>query len=225
MRRLAGITVAAMLLVAGGQATVWAQGGKTPKLAAVPLSVEIVNDGTTRISGDGPYVDGVDGTRANIDQYGNLIIAFNSPVTFDYGIPGEGDPDDTLSGLISYPTSYISTLANSGPMQSLGEGASQCVRLNWSHDIPGGYLRHGFHRGFDLSIDPDPDTTSYAVVTRAAGEAKWVIEPKAAQCGSFVNPEGVASVFSQVSRRGKWVLVDYGVYRLPFRLVLTPKQP
>ena len=39
MRRLAGIAVAAMLLAAGGQATVWAQGGKPPKLAAVPLSV------------------------------------------------------------------------------------------------------------------------------------------------------------------------------------------
>jgi hypothetical protein len=220
MRRLAEAAVAVSILVLSGQAPVWAQGGKTPKLAAVPLSVEIIDDGSTRITGDGPFVDGLAGTRANIDQHGNLIIAFGGPVTFDYSEPVSGDVLE--SPIVSYATSYISTLSSSGPIQTLGEGLSQCVRLNWSHEIPGGYLRHGFHRRYDLLW---PDTTSYAVVTRVAGEMKWIVEPKEGTCFGTPNPDSVASMFTQVSERGRWRVIEYGEYRLPFRLVLTPRLP
>jgi hypothetical protein len=221
MRRLAGIAVAAMLLAAGGQATVWAQGGKQPKLAAVPLSVEVVTDQTMRITSDGsgPYIDGVDGTRANIDQYGNLIIAFGRPVVFDYSEPADGTGDPrAVSGSYS---SYISTLANGVAMQNVSPGTPHCIRLNWQYDIPNGFFRFGFHRGFTLD---DPDDTSYAVVTRVDLNT-WEVEPRAGTCGTFTNPDSVASVFTQVTQRGKWIVEEYGQYRMPFRLVLNRKQP
>jgi hypothetical protein len=222
MTRLTGITAAASLLVFGGQATVWAQGGKTPTYPAIPLSVMVEVGDPWKITGDGSaYVNGApDGTTANIDKYGNLIITFGRPITFDYSEPPGGV--GPISG--DYDTSYVSTLNAGGKaLQNLtfseSHNESQCIKLNWQYDIPSGWMRHGFNRGFDQYAQ---DNTSYVVVTRT-GEETWMVEPAAGACGSYTNPAGVAKVFSQVSRKGKWVVTEYGNYSLPFKLTLTRK--
>ena len=218
MTRLAGIMAAAVLLAFGGPATVWAQGGKPSTFTPVPLSVNVANTTAERIRGDGSlYENGApDGTTATIDKYGNLIIRFGRPITFVYG-EDEGTAGPT-SG--DYDSSYVSTLNAGGKaLQSLDVSESQCIRLNWQYDIPGGWMRHGFNRGFDQYAHDD---TSYAVVTYD-GEDTWMVEPAAVLCGSYANPAGVAKVFSQVSRKGKSVVTEYGNYSLPFKLTLTRK--
>ncbi len=224
MTRLAGVAAAVLVLAAGGQASVWAQGGKTPTYPVVPLSVMIeaaVNPDSPGpgIWGDGaPYVNGAtDGTTANLDKYGNLIVSFGRGVRFDYSLNLAGN-GGAVSGL--YDDSYISTLGQvpRTPLQNLGLQQSQCIKLNWQYDVTGGMLRHGFNRGFDQSVQDD---TSYAVVTRN-DENTWLVEPTGGvECGSYNNPDSVALVFSQVSRKGKWVVTEYGRYSLPFKLTLT----
>jgi hypothetical protein len=219
MTRLAGFTVAALLLASGGQATVWAQGGKIPTYPVVPLSVMVETGDSWKITGDGSAYENAapDGTTANIDKYGNLIISFGRPVTFDYSTPPPGAGG--VSGVVAYDNSYISTLNAGGKaLQNLLTGESQCIKLNWQYDIAGGWMRHGFNRGFDQSVQDD---TSYAVVTRT--DDAWIVEPADGFCGSYPNPDSVALVFSQVSRKGKWVITEYGRYSLPFRLTLTRK--
>lgn len=215
MTRLAGVAAAALVMVAGGQATAWAQ-GKTTTYPVVPLSVEVANTTAEKIRGDGGlYENGApDGTTANIDKYGNLIIKFGREVTFEYG-PGASP------GLASgdYDNSYISTLNAGGtPLQNLIEGLPQCIKLNWQYDVSGGWLRHGFQRTY---IEPttSSDPSSFAVVTRT--ESGWLIEPSTTDsCGSSSNR--IAHVFRQ-STKGKVAFTDYGFYSLPFRLVLTPQ--
>lgn len=220
-RALAGIA----LLAALAHTDAAAQGGKTTKLAAVPLSVDIEHSSDTvtrRIVGDGaPYEDGAaDGTRASIDQHGNLIVSFGRPVWFDYSAPVSPDAG---AGPVSgwYDDSYISTLNAGGmPLQSLPPGSSQCVKLNWQFPTTGGWWRHGFNRGIDGSVQDD---TSYAVVTKEQSGEVWLVEPVAGTCGTYRNPEAFAKVFTQVSTKGKWVFTDYGTFSLPFKLRLRQR--
>jgi hypothetical protein len=175
------------------------------------------------ITGDGqPYDHGAaDGTTASLDRYGNLIVSFGRPVTFDYS--------DLLEGLGgapsgSYDGSYISTVpqqAGDGALQNLAENASQCIQLNWQfRDAANVLWRNGFHRDRDL---PDQGGTSYAVVTRTTPES-WEVEPLPGWCGGYLNPDRVASVWTHLMAKGKNVYTDYGKYRLPFRLTLTQLQ-
>jgi hypothetical protein len=237
MRRLAEAAVAVSILVLSGQAPVWAQGGKTPKLAAVPLSVVIESavtptalnpEGVAAITGDGdPYVDGeMFPLRANFDGYGNLIIAFGRLVRFEYGSPLSGTrPAGVTGGPVSgwHSGAYISTLNRSGelPLQTLAFGASQCVKLNWQYDHPdGGWWLHGYNRGFDQK----ENGTSYAVVHRE-GPDVWTVEPLGGSglCGPVTNPESTASVSTQRTVKGKWEIINYGNYFVPFKLTLTRK--
>jgi hypothetical protein len=216
------------MLCIGGQFAVHGQGGKPRTFTPVSLSVEVANTSAQRIKGDEGlfYEDGApDGTTANIDKYGNLIISFGRSITLEYGTPL--DPGEPISG--DYDNSYISTLNAGGKaLQSLDDGESQCIKLNWQYDIPGGWLRHGFNRVEDPSVQDD---TSFAVVTRADLNTWMVepVEPAAGFCGVDGNPDSVARVFSQVqvSSKGKRVVTeatDYGKYSLPFKLTLTRKQ-
>lgn len=233
MGRLAGVAAAVLVMAAGGQASVWAQGGKTTTYPVVPLKVEVASasiPGDPGIWGDelGPYENGAaDGTTANIDKYGNLIIAFGRIVRFAFADPVPPGDSNVRAVSGDYIT-YISTLANGVALQNIALGGQHCIRLNWSYEIPGGYFRLGFHRGFDLNA---PDGTSYAVVTRLDPD-NWALEPKAeTECRTFANgtfatntfknPDSHASVFTQVMQKGKWVVAKYGTYVLPFRLTLT----
>jgi hypothetical protein len=228
MKKLLGPAMIAAVLVTLGPTSANGQGGKPPKLAAVPLSVIVDDDTAMRITGDGlPYEHGVAGTQANIDQYGHLIILFGRGVSFDYGTTTAGVPP---SG--SFSGSYISTLNFSGridtglPLQRMEAGTSQCIQLNWQFTDASGVLwRNGFHRDRDL---PDQDGTSFAVVTYEGGGV-WTVEPRTFTCpsssdeGPYTNPANQARVFSQTKYRAGWVYTDAGMHTLPFRLVLTAK--
>ncbi len=235
MQTLSTRVLAGVAMGIAAAASIEAQGGKPRKLAAVPLSVVV--ESTTanldaRITGDGlPYEDGAaDGTRARIDDHGNLIISFGREVHFDYGQVVEDlrPEDEPVSGW--YDASYISSVnAWAPPLQQLAVGTSQCIKLNWQRDLPdGGWFRLGFNRGPDVTLRDD---TAYAVVTRVNQDV-WSVEPTGGvtcvtgetnASGPYVNPDATALVFTQQSSRGRWVYTFYGTYRLPFRLTLTRK--
>jgi len=209
---LACVTMAGLVGVSGRPFAA----AKPVTYPSIPLSVTI--EDSFKITGDGsPYVNGEQGTTANFDKYGNLIVSFGRAVYFDYSQPIDGV--DAVSG--SYNGAYISTVAKQpgdGALQNLTEGSSQCVQLNWQfRDASNVLWRNGFHRDRDL---PAQDGTSYAVVTRA-GFDTWEVEPKAFFCDLYDNPNGVARVFTQESVRGKWVYTDHLTYSLSFRLTLT----
>lgn len=231
MSRISAVVMAATVVCIGGQAPVQGQGGKPRKLAAVPLSVVIESNVTPTtlnpdaepgsITGDGPYENG------QLDEYGNLIIAFERPVRFEYGGPipttrSSVVKDEPVTGWHS--GAYISTLNRSGepPLQALQRGQSQCIKLNWQYDHPaGGWRRHGYNRGFDQK----ENGTSYAVFTRVDTDAEvWTLQPLGGEDCGFTNRESTAAVFTQQSVKGKWEIKDYGDYILPFKLTLTRKQ-
>lgn len=231
MSRISAVVMAATVVCIGGQAPVQGQGGKPRKLAAVPLSVVIEPQvtpttlnpgGAPSIAGDGPYENG------QIDEYGNLIIAFERPIHFEYG-ERLLDPDSRSDFVTDEPVTgwhsggYVSTLNRSGepPLQELRRGKSQCIKLNWQYDHPaGGWWRHGYNRGSDHK----ENGTSYAVFTRVDTDAEvWTVEPLGGQACGFTNRESTAAVFTQQSVKGKWVVKDYGDYVLPFKLTLTRK--
>jgi hypothetical protein len=190
----------------------------------VPLEVTIASDLGLKITGDSsPYVNGQEGTTANFDKYGNLIVSFGRPVCFDYGVSEVENPPPTGC----YNNSYISTLPKQpkqegdGALQNLAKGSSQCVQLNWHfRDASNVLWRNGFHRD-PFPPEPQPEA-SYAVVTRTDADT-WEVEPRAFSCQEYgpLDPAGMARVFTHESVRGKTVYTDYGLYSLPFRLTLT----
>jgi hypothetical protein len=227
MQRTDTLTVAlAMALSLALTGTLAAQGGKPPKLTPYALSVTVEQMPTVDapgIFGDGlPYVHGdADGSEATFDQYGNLIIRFGRPITFQYTDPQLGAVP-VPSGM--FDGSFVSTLRRTGegPLQALAVASSQCVKMNWQYDRgEGGWWRHGFNRGFDSAMQDD---TSHAVVTRV-DPTTWTVEPASnTSCSgapTYLELDAVASVFTQVPDHRKWELVSYGYYRLPFRMTLT----
>ena len=186
--------------------------------------------------GDGPYVDGQNGVSARLDQYGNLIVNFQSSrrgtrrVAFDYSCAYAGSPEcgvapiDPPSGL--HDKSYISTLCPDGPLitctkiQSMLEGSSQCVQLNWQFiDAQGRLWRNGFQRTRDLPVQ---EGTAYAVVSRTEPDT-WTVQPSAAACQGE-NPPNVARTFHVETLKSKWIYTHGEPYWLPFKLTLQRLQ-
>ena len=214
---------------------------KTPTAPEVPLAVTVSDRTSTedyRIESDGlgAYVDAQNGVSARLDQYGNLIVNFQSGrrgtrrVSFDYSCAYANGPDcgvapiDPPSGL--QDRSYISTLCPDDPaltctkIQQMTEQTSQCVQLNWQFvDAQGRQWRNGFQRTRDLPVQ---EGTAYALVSRTGADT-WTVEPSAAACQGQ-NPANVARTFQVETLKSKWIYSHGEPYWLPFKLTLERLQ-
>jgi hypothetical protein len=163
--------------------------------------------------GAGPYIDGQKGVKATIDQYGNIIIDFQTtrtnmrwlrylyPVTIPIP-PGDGSHH------------YFSTIKLDGvALQAMGwmPNTSIFVAGCALFDDPSGQpqYRHGFSRDCGSGLGP---AGSRIIVTRTAIN-EWEVEPEF---------DASARVFSATTK-GPAQIVDYGVMSLPFKMTLTAK--
>jgi hypothetical protein len=220
---LAGSLVLTALTVRGAVVPRAAPGQKPDKTAAVPLTV-VVEDAGMRIrsDGQGPYVNGQQGVSAHIDEWGNLIINFQSrraadrKLYYDYSEPLDGQ---IPGGEVAPPNNYFSTLRQPETgvkMQQLAVGASQCVVGGPQYtleDEKKTQYRHSFHRGgiFDVS------DTAYLLVTRTGGTT-WTVDSVNTCSGG--NWDGAALLISTPTV-GKFDFANLGRYRMPMRLLLT----
>jgi hypothetical protein len=228
--RLLGITFAlAGLWVAG---TVAAKPGTT---TPVPLIVHVEN--SPGIAGDGPggeelegwegswsrYENGVDGVAASIDQYGNLIVNFqtvrSAPVRklhYDYDLPldGQSSLDDA-----DPPNNYISTQRHDGAalkMQDIAEGGSGCYIGGVYYTLEDAERTQYWHSfGRQPVKEIDVSATARLKVTRS-GPDTWVVE-SVNDCNRH---SGRALVF-RTPTVGKFKYTSEGHFAMPFRMVLT----
>jgi hypothetical protein len=193
---------------------------KYTKYTVVPLRVTVepnLSDNVTpsKITSDGmgDYVDGQDGVEANLDQWGNLIIDFQTKRTPLRWLNYTYTP--ALGGYGDFRGNYLSTIRG-GPIQLMTPGESQCVQAAITRSGDSSIqLWHYFGRpvgGYDNS-----DTSSLSV-TRVDGST-WEIETSTCGTGVF---GGVTRVF-EVETKGNNPLNPLGLYGLPFRMTLTAK--
>ena len=205
--------------------------GKRPNTyPAVPLVVtaQAVDSDSSpcKICGDGlgQYIDGVDGVGASIDQYGNLIINFDTAQTpfrklnFDYSNPV--DPSNAFRPPASL-NSYLSTVPgpDNVPIQNMTVGAEQCVQLGITftdNDKKETQYRNSFHRNL---TNFDSSQASYGVVTRIS-DTEWELEPKAAGCNTGTPTVGELITTPSV---GRFEFTDRGAFYLPFKMSLSAK--
>jgi hypothetical protein len=221
-------------------AAVVSVGAQKARTTEVRLSVSIADGAGTEdylieSDGAGPYIDGQSGVAARLDQYGNLIIAFNSArkgpgrlVSFDYSCPIDPETQGPACGSteVDPPTglhggAYVSTVCPTNVacanIQTMPVLTQQCVQLNWQFvDGQGRSWRNGFHRDRDL---PDQAGTAYAVVSHP-DDATWTVEPSAAACQGD-NAANVARTFHVETVKSRWIYTDYGKFWLPFKMTLT----
>ena len=175
---------------------------------------EICGDGfAVDEDGNTTYTDGQDGVRANIDQYGNVIIFFQTTrakirwLVYKYGgalpaPPGGGS------------NHYFSTIGTpGGAMQAMPVGVESAINAHscplYDDDSGQPQYRHSFWRDCSgLGVVGSP-----LVVTRTS-ETTWEIEPI---------PLATARVLS-ITTKGKVQVHDFGEFNLPFKMTLTAKQ-
>jgi hypothetical protein len=193
-------------------------GQKPRTYSPVPLTVTVESvdslGNACAICGDGAgdYTDGVDGVKATIDQYGSIIIDFQTTRTkirgLKYHYPG---PSAVPPGDGSHH--YLSTLSLNagGALQAMPIGTSVYVASCPLYDDPSGrpQYRHGFYRDCQGGFGQEG---SRLVVTRK-GATVWEVEPE---------PGAIARVFS-ITTTGRTQVVDYGLMGLPFKMTLTAK--
>jgi hypothetical protein len=180
--------------------------------ACDPMVVsEICGDGSEQDElGRTTYTDGQDGVRATIDQYGNLIIDFQTTrakirgLVYKYGASSSAPPGggsnhylSTIGGtaLQALPPSGT-TIKTSCPLYDDDSGQPQ-YRHSFSRDCQGGFGSEG----------------SPLMVTRT-GEGTWTIVP---------TEPATARVFS-ITTKGRVQVQDLGDFGLPFTMTLTAKQ-
>lgn len=179
----------------------------------VPLIVTMnaCTPGLAEICGDGsePYTDGQDGVRASIDQYGNVIIDFQTTrakirgLVYKYGSipapPGGGS------------NHYFSTIGGTA-LQAMPEGGTSIKTSCPLYDDDSGQpqYRHGFSRDCQSGFG---SVGSQLVVSRTSATT-WEIEPMA---------PATARVFS-ITTKGRVEVHDFGDFSLPFKMTLTAKQ-
>jgi hypothetical protein len=233
------LLIVVCLVLGLGWATAGTSAQKTVTYPAVPLKVTIENldsaNTRSQIRSDenGEYIDGMAGIEANIDQYGNLIIDFQTGraaqrlVYFDYSRPYSQLPPG--AHVPPYPTglqgdSYLSTIPKDNsaytPLQNLGIDSSECVSLGWSftwQDAKKTQWRNDFHRG--QQFPAQANQTSYAVVTRIDLDT-WEVEPKSNSCNT-----GMPTVVELLDTptKGSFNFTDDGLYYMPFKLTLRRK--
>lgn len=169
--------------------------------------------------GAGDYVDGQQGVKATLDQWGNLIIDFQTTrsnmrwLTYDY-------PGATPAGDGSHQHHYLSTLAlGNGPVQNIGIDSWIFVASCPLYDDPSGQqqYRHSFYRDCGSGLGPEG---SMLKVTRKTID-RWEVEPELVP-GPGTELGAWARVFSATTK-GRAQVVDYGLMNLPFRMTLTRK--
>lgn len=185
----------------------------------VSLEVEVDDSEGMRITSDGlgSYADGVDGVAASIDQYGNLIIDFQTTRTvqrklhYNYG-----------DGVVAPPHNYFSTIRQDGDttkMQELVEGGWQCVKggpVYTLDDAKKTQYRHLFQRevtGIDVA------DTAFLLVTRTGGK-EWTVESVNNCAGGSIVGE---TQLIDTPTVGKFKFTDRGRLNMPMRLTLTAK--
>jgi hypothetical protein len=161
--------------------------------------------------GGGDYIDGQEGVKATIDQYGDIIIDFQTTRTKIRGLqyhypattpvpPADGSHD------------YLSTLPlGNGALQAMVTGTSIFVASCPLYNDPSGQpqYRHGFYRDCGSGLGPEG---SRLVVTKTAMN-EWEVEPES---------DASARVFSATTK-GRTQVVDYGLMSLPFKMTLRAK--
>ena len=200
-------------------------GQKSGTYTPVPLIVTVEpsdsadNPCAICADGAGDYVDGQQGVKATIDQWGNIIIDFQTTrsnmrwLTYHY-------PVTTLPGDGSHQHHYLSTLAlGNGPLQNIQIGNSIVVASCPLYDDPSGQpqYRHGFYRDCGSGLGAEG---SKLVVTRKA-DNKWEVEPESVP-GPGTELGAWARVYSATTK-GRAQVVDYGLMSLPFKMTLTAK--
>jgi hypothetical protein len=165
------------------------------------------------LDGSGIYTDGQDGVKATIDQYGNIIIDFQTTrtnvrwLTYRYPLTSPTPPGDG-----SHQHHYLSTLSlGNGALQIMPVGGEISVASCPLYDDPSGQpqYRHGFYRDCGSGLGAEG---SKLVVTRTAID-EWEVEPES---GAW------ARVFSATTK-GRLQVADYGLMSLPFKMTLTAK--
>ena len=194
-------------------------GSQTPVALSVTIEDTDSNNNACDICSDGdPYVNGQEGVSAQLDEWGNLIVAFGQrSVDFSFEHP------DLASASGSHVSSYIAT-RRSGPLQSLAEGTSVCAEMNWVFRDAANEYKLLFQRdgGGPLA---DVDASAWAVVTRV-DEDTWSLEPRACDAppdGRFAGADYEAALMS-LPNRGKADVTAYGIEAMPFRLTLSRAQ-
>lgn len=195
-------------------------GQKPGTYTPVPLIVTVHPVDTANNScaicedGLGPYIDGQQGVKATIDQYGNIIIDFQTTrtnmrwLTYHYPVTTSVPPGDG-----SRQRHYLSTIGlGNGPLQNIPIGNSILVASCPLYDDPSGQLqyRHGFYRDCGSGLGSEG---SKLVVTRTA-DNEWEVEP---ETGAW------ARVYSATTKGRAQVVVYGDLMSLPFRMTLTAK--
>ena len=206
-------------------------GAKPGTVTPVPLDVEFDDSPGRRITSDGqgPYSDGVDGVAAQIDQYGNVILNFQTTqsamrkVHFDYSDPLDATgapPDEDGDNIIAPPNSYLATLPGNGQkLQNMAVGSSQCLEAGFSFTIEDAsrtQYRNSFHRNLGANIDFT--NTSYLVATRTL-PTEWELEPKATPCQNVIDVIKLV----ETPTRGKFNFTDDGRYYMSMKITLKEK--
>jgi hypothetical protein len=193
----------------------------TPVALTVTVHATDSSEAPCHICSDdqGPYIDGVDGVAAHLDQYGNIIINFQTGPTpvrklhYEYAaVDGQPIPPSDP------PNNYFSTILGPGavPLQKMGLGATECLAggpVATLDDFDRTQYRFDFHRewgGFDFS------NTSYLVATHDS-PTTWQVEPKPDPC----NPVDSVIRLLQTPSRAKFSFTDHGLYPARFRMTLT----
>jgi hypothetical protein len=192
-------------------------GQKPGTYTPVPLKVTVQavdsfgNSCAICSDGMGDYIDGQQGVKATIDQYGDIIIDLQTARTqirrLVYHYPATAAPPDGSHD-------YLSTLP-------LGNGALQAMVVNGPpisvascplFNDPSGQpqYRHGFFRDCGSGLGPEG---SRLVVRRTALD-QWEVEPE---------PGAWARVFSATTKGRTQVVVYPDLMSLPFKMTLTAR--
>jgi hypothetical protein len=160
-------------------------------------------------SGNTTYTDGQHGVRASIDQYGSVIIDFQTTRAKIRGLVykyGDGSIPAPPGGGSNH---YLSTIG--GNLHTMQPGASINVTSCPLYDDDSGQpqYRHGFSRDCQSGFGSEG---SQLVVERKS--ASWEIYPMA---------PATARVFS-ITTKGRVQVYNFGDFSLPFKMTLTAKQ-
>jgi hypothetical protein len=194
-------------------------GQKAGRYTPVPLIVTVHdaidsenNQCAICSDGLGDYIDGQEGVKATIDQYGDIIIDFQTTATEIRGLQYHY-PATTAVPPAAGTHDYISTLPlGNGPLQLMPIGGAILVASCPLYTDPSGQpqYRHGFYRDCGSGLGPEG---SKLVVTRTAID-EWVVEPE---------PGAWARVFSATTKGRTQVFVYGDLMSLPFKMTLRAK--
>lgn len=117
-----------------------------------------------------PYTDGVAGVAANFDQYGNLIINFQTGSTpqryvyYDFRSPlkpyGHTPPTQANQASAYMATLQVINTPSYTLIQNMTLGQEQCLRLVMTFTLGGKEWRANFHRN-QFSTDSNSTSRSY----------------------------------------------------------------